>query len=235
MDFDKTNKQASQKHKSKGVLATFYVVRVALMSAMLTALKFALSFVPNVEVVTLLVVVYGCVFGVKYALPATLIFCGVEIATYGVQSWVILYFVYWPMLAIVSSGLLHKKTKRKKCAGITGVKTLARDYIVGENAQGVKVTLVANKPSKNRTSLKTMAIALAIGGVGSILFGVLSASADTIFCVASLAPNQLGAYWVAYYLRGITFDLIHLASSVATILVGFLPLVKLGGVVARDI
>ena len=86
----------------KGRLAAAYVARVAVMSAMLTALKFALSFVPNVEVVTLLVMVYAAAFGAAYALPATVIFCAVETAIYGAGSWVVLYFVYWPLLALLS-------------------------------------------------------------------------------------------------------------------------------------
>ncbi len=169
------------KTKNKNArLATIFVVRVAFMSALLTALKFALSFVPNVEVVTLLVLVYGACFGVAYALPATLIFCAVEVAIYGVGSWVPLYFVYWPMLAVVGSLLLR----------------------------GRRVWL-----------------AIIIASIGSILFGVLSACCDTLFCIANLAPVDISKYWVAYYIRGLTFDAIHLATNIMLILFAYKPLV----------
>ena len=104
ISFSDRERAAEGKGRSRGGvrLAAAYVVKVAVMAAMLTALKFALSFVPNVEVVTLLVMVYAAAFGAAYALPATVIFCAVETAIYGAGSWVVLYFVYWPLLALLS-------------------------------------------------------------------------------------------------------------------------------------
>lgn len=96
--------------RKRARLAAEYVVKVAVMAAMLTALKFALSFIPNVEVVTLLVMVYAAVFGAAYTLPAVFVFCSVEMAIYGVGSWVLLYYVYWPLLAAVSCALFRIKT-----------------------------------------------------------------------------------------------------------------------------
>ena len=49
----------SQNLRRKTVLTASYVTEVAVMAGMLTALKFALSFVPNVEVVTLLIAVFS--------------------------------------------------------------------------------------------------------------------------------------------------------------------------------
>ena len=171
-----------KKRKKQNIprLATVYVVRVAFMAAMLTAFKFALSAIPNVEVVTLMIIVYGSAMGIAYALPATLIFCAVEIAIYGVGSWVLLYFIYFPLLAVVASVLL--KGRR-------------------------------------------LWLAVVIGIVGSVLFGVLSACCDTLFCISSLAPKHMGQYWVAYYLRGLYFDITHVISSVITISVLYAPLV----------
>lgn len=162
-------------------IATQYVVRVAFMSALLTAFKFALSFVPNVEVVTLMIIIYGSCFGILYALPATLIFCAVEIAIYGVASWVLLYFIYWPLLSVLSSLLL--KGKR-------------------------------------------MWLALILGVVGSAFFGFLSACCDTLFALPNLQPQDVSRYFVAYYLRGITFDAIHMASSAATVALLYKPIVS---------
>ena len=88
--------------KNKIALSTLYIVRVAFAAALLTVGKLALSFVPNVEVVTLFVVVYGSALGPAYVLPATLIFCAVEMALYGIGTWNVLYFVYWPLLGLCS-------------------------------------------------------------------------------------------------------------------------------------
>lgn len=91
------------------LFTTLYIVRIALMSALLTVLKLVLSFVPNVEVVTLIVMVFSSSFGLVYSLPAVLIFCFAEMLIYGFNSWVVLYFVYWPLLAFISSVILKKK------------------------------------------------------------------------------------------------------------------------------
>lgn len=97
------------KGKSKAKLGTLYIVRVAFMAALLTVGKLALSFIPNVEVVTVLVIVYGSALGIGYVLPSTLIFCAVEIALYGVGTWNALYFVYWPLLGLAACALKGKR------------------------------------------------------------------------------------------------------------------------------
>ena len=106
-------KQAKEKDnatiKKRTVLTARYVTQVAVMAGLLTALKFALSFLPNVEVITLLIAVFSTVWGIKYSLPATLIFCTVEMAIYGIGSWVPLYFVYWPLLAVIFHFALRGK------------------------------------------------------------------------------------------------------------------------------
>lgn len=159
---------------------TAYVVRVAFMAAMLSAFKFALSFVPNVEIVTLMICVYGSAMGIAYALPAALVFCTVEIALYGFGSWVLLYYVYWCLLAAVAGCVL----------------------------KGKRIWL-----------------AVVIGTIGSALFGVLSACCDTLFCAASLAPARLGDYWIAYYIRGLYFDVVHIISNAVILSVLYAPLV----------
>lgn len=95
--------------KNKTKLGTLYIVRVAFMAALLTVGKLALSFIPNVEVVTVLVIVYGSALGIGYVLPATLIFCAVEMALYGVGTWNVLYFVFWPLLGIAASALKGRR------------------------------------------------------------------------------------------------------------------------------
>ena len=50
---------------------------IAIMAATLEGGKLALSFIPNVEIVTLLCAVYGYVFGF-YGIIATYIFVGIE-------------------------------------------------------------------------------------------------------------------------------------------------------------
>lgn len=115
------NAQKSKSEKARS--SAVFVARVALMAGMLTAFKFALSFIPNVEVVTVLIIVFASAWGLRYALPATLVFCAVEVAIYGgagYPSWIILYFIYWPLLAVVSWACLRKK-QRVIVATIIGI------------------------------------------------------------------------------------------------------------------
>lgn len=170
-------------------LTAAYVVKVAVMAAMLTALKFALSAIPNVEVVTLFVLVYTTAFGAAYTLPAVLVFCGVEVALYGVASWVVLYFVYWPLLAVLSCLFLRRRN---------------------------------------------LVVAVALAVVMSVFFGVLSACADTLIASAGLAGTDLGRYWVAYYVRGLYFDVVHTVSNFAVVGVLYLPMCYAAERIARN-
>ena len=187
-------KKDKQILKKRTVLTARYVTQVAVMAGLITALKFALSFLPNVEVITVLIAVFSTVWGLKYSLPATLIFCTVEMAIYGVGSWVPLYYIYWPILSVVFHFAL-----------------------------GGKRTPVA------------MGIALPIGILFSALFGVLSASMETLFVVGVVSPDMLGTFFVSYYLKGLWFDIVHIVSVAISILVLYIPLVKISEKIVRGI
>ena len=174
------------KIKKRTVLTARYITQVAVMAGLLTALKFALSFLPNVEVITLLIAVFSAVWGLKYSLPATLVFCTVEMAIYGIGTWVPLYFIYWPLLAVI----FHFALRGKRPA-------------------------------------VAMGIALAIALPMTILFGVLSASVETLFVIGAVSADMLGTYFVTYYLKGLWYYLVHLVSVVASIAILFIPLVKI--------
>ena len=73
---------------------------IAIMAATLEVGKLALSFIPNVEIVTLLCGVYGYVFGVC-GIIATYIFVGMETLIWGVNTWVITYLIHWGFVAFV--------------------------------------------------------------------------------------------------------------------------------------
>lgn len=77
------------------------IATTALFASTLTGGKLALSFIPNVEIVTILIAVYATVWGWKYTLPAVNIFVVVETLLYGFNTWVISYFIHWNFLAVV--------------------------------------------------------------------------------------------------------------------------------------
>lgn len=86
------------------------LVLISILSASVTAGKLALSFIPNVEVVTLLFMVYTMVLGVKRTLMISVIFATTEIFLYGFSTWVMGYYIVWPIL-ILSTGLVKGKIK----------------------------------------------------------------------------------------------------------------------------
>lgn len=72
----------------------------AMMLAMLETVKRALDFVPNVELITLLFILFTLHFGLK-TLPVAVAFTFLETAFWGVHNWVIMYLYMWPSLILI--------------------------------------------------------------------------------------------------------------------------------------
>lgn len=88
------------------------VCRVGLMAAAIECAKVVLMALPNIEVVTLLIAVFSFVFGWQGVL-ATVIFVAVEPLIWGFGTWVISYFIYWPLVAVVFLLLGRVRFKRR--------------------------------------------------------------------------------------------------------------------------
>ncbi len=73
---------------------------LGLALAILEISKVAFDFLPNVELVTLLFIVYTISFGRKTILVA-LGFVGIECAIKGVSIWVLMYLYVWPLLIMI--------------------------------------------------------------------------------------------------------------------------------------
>lgn len=76
------------------------IALVGIAAATIECGKLALAFLPNIEVVTLLCALYGYVFGI-YGVIASLVFVCIEPLIWGVNTWIVLYFVYWPLVALI--------------------------------------------------------------------------------------------------------------------------------------
>lgn len=86
------------------------IVLIGILSATITAGKLALSFLPNVEIVTMLFIAYTIVFGYKKTLFVSLIFTTTEIFIYGFNTWFLVYYFIWPFL-ILLTGLMKRLIK----------------------------------------------------------------------------------------------------------------------------
>ncbi|NLY77559.1 MAG: hypothetical protein GX080_05665 [Tissierellia bacterium] len=81
------------------------VVLIGILSASITAGKLALSFIPNVEIVTLLFMAYTAVFGYRKILLVSLIFTTTEIFIYGFATWLLGYYILWPLLILITEAM----------------------------------------------------------------------------------------------------------------------------------
>lgn len=97
------------------------IVLVGLMAATLEVGKFTLSFLPNIEVVTLLCALFGYVFG-GMGILATFVFVSIEPLIYGFGAWIISYYLYWPFVAFIFM-LLGRAQVRNRVI-LTGIAVL---------------------------------------------------------------------------------------------------------------
>ena len=86
------------------------IATIALMTATLSGGKLVMSMLPNIEPVTILIALYATVFGFAYVLPATFVFVTIDMMIYGLNTWVISYIIYWPLVAFVFA-LVNVKPK----------------------------------------------------------------------------------------------------------------------------
>ena len=106
MDVNNNNRRT---HTSRLIL---HVALVGMMAATMECAKLALAFLPNVEVVTLLCGLYGYVFG-GWGVAAALVFVAIEPLIWGVGPWIIIYVIYWPLVAMIFWGLGKCKIRNR--------------------------------------------------------------------------------------------------------------------------
>ncbi|NLC43312.1 MAG: hypothetical protein GX783_03410 [Clostridiales bacterium] len=148
------------------------IVLIGLLSAATTAGKLALSFIPNVEIVTLFFILFAVVLGMKRSLFIAVVFVTTDILIYGFSTWVLGYYLVWPLLVFIAS-LLRKKA----------------------NSEYIYATL---------------------GGLFGLFFGLFFAITESLF----YGP----AYGLAYWVNGLTFDLVHGVSNFIIVLLMYKPL-----------
>lgn len=93
-------------NKTRAPIALKDIAVVGLMVAMIEVAKAAMSFLPNIELTSFLLIVYTLVFGAK-TLLAVPVFILIEGAIYGFGIWWVMYLYAWPLLVFVT--LLFRK------------------------------------------------------------------------------------------------------------------------------
>ncbi len=94
--------------KEKPTVSVRDIALIGMMTATIEVAKDTLAFLPNVELVTLLIVLYTLFFGrrVFFAIPTFVLLQGL---LYGFGLWWIMYLYVWPFLALVTF-LFRKQT-----------------------------------------------------------------------------------------------------------------------------
>ncbi len=83
---------------------------VGMLTALLTTGKAVLSFIPNVEIVSFMIIMFSVYFGRK-TLLAVFAFVLIEGLLYGFTVWWIGYIYIWPILCVLSCILRKRATK----------------------------------------------------------------------------------------------------------------------------
>ena len=75
-----------------------------MLGAMTFAAKWVMAALPNIEPVSLMVLLFGVVFGKKALYPVYL-YVVLEILFYGLGTWNVMYLYVWPILAVAAMGM----------------------------------------------------------------------------------------------------------------------------------
>ncbi len=105
------------------------MVLFSVLGAMTFAAKYAMSFLPNIEPVSLMVMLFAVVFGGKWVYPVYL-YVAMEILFYALGLWNINYLYIWAVLA-VCAWLLRNMQEPLAWALLSGVFGLAFGALCG--------------------------------------------------------------------------------------------------------
>lgn len=93
---------------SKGRLNIRELILFGILGAMTFAMKVVMAALPNIEPVSLCILVYGAVFGYK-ALYPTYTYVTMEILYFGLGTWNICYLYIWAILVLAAIFLREMK------------------------------------------------------------------------------------------------------------------------------
>ena len=105
------------------------VILFGILGALTFALKLGMAALPNIEPVSLLIMVFATVFGLK-ALYPVYIYVAMEVLYFGLGTWNICYLYVWPTLAVVA-WLLRNMKGRLGWAMVSGVFGMAFGALCG--------------------------------------------------------------------------------------------------------
>lgn len=210
---------------------------LGLLLGLMEAGKRMLDLLPNVEVITLLFILYALYLGKKAYLIAVA-FTLLETSVFGLHTWVVMYLYMWPLLITIV--LLYQSRKKAQLSSETHTKR-DPDTIFGQGPDTIAIPSqhstdsasghASAKGSTDPCSIKNTSdqdIILASHGFFCVLaaaFGLLFGALCTVPYFFIGGPSMAFTWWVA----GIPYDLIHCVSNFLICLFLFRPLCHLFG------
>ena len=115
--------------KRKLKLTTFEIVLFGVLGALTFAAKFVMSGLPNIEPVSLMILLFAVTFGWKAVYP-TYLYVGLEILCYGINTWHVYYLYVWAVLLLCAI-LMRKMQEPLGWAILSGAFGLAFGALCG--------------------------------------------------------------------------------------------------------
>ena len=77
------------------------LVTIAVLTAILETAKFSLNAIANVELITLLIILFTRKFGGRVSMVSVFLFTLLETMWWGLSIWTVTYFYVWPLLVLL--------------------------------------------------------------------------------------------------------------------------------------
>ena len=94
---------------SANKLSIKQIALFGMLGALTFGAKFVMSMLPNIEPVSLFVMVFAVVMGLKALYPIYL-YVMLEILFYGLGTWNVMYLYVWPILALAAMGMRNVRS-----------------------------------------------------------------------------------------------------------------------------
>ncbi|MVB13037.1 hypothetical protein CAFE_37900 [Caprobacter fermentans] len=124
----------------QGTPAIRDIALIGVWAALTFGVKLVLAPVIGVELVSLLLAVFTVVAGFGRGIAAALVFTSItvlESAYYGAGDWIVLYYINWPLLTVLTRVFLKKGSGELRAAVLLGLFGLLFDLPSG----GIKLVL----------------------------------------------------------------------------------------------
>jgi len=100
---------------------TKMVVRIAVLSAILCVIQLMISYLPNIEFVTLLLIVFSLHLPLKEGIWICIVFSTMQGLLYGFHLWTLMYYVIWSFYCVIVYVLKNRLDNWVKVAVLASV------------------------------------------------------------------------------------------------------------------